>query len=71
MNYKSPREGAAERSGGRGGVVRGGAVRCGGGDVEVMFAELIVGAGRAVTERLRAEHDRYTEHTRRPANESL
>lgn len=69
MNYKSPREGAAERSGGWGGGVRGGAARCGGcggGDVEVMFAELIVGAGRAVTERLRAEHDRYTERTGRP-----
>lgn len=42
MNYKSPREGAAERSGGRGGEGRPGA---GGGGVEVMFAELIVGAG--------------------------
>lgn len=40
-------------------------------DVEVMFAELIVGAGRAVTERLRAEHDRYTERTGRPGTRGM
>lgn len=57
-----------ERSGGRGCAgrearagVRGAAEV----DVEVMFAELIVGAGTAVTERLRAEHGRYIEHTGR------
>lgn len=59
-----------ERSDGPGGVVRGerpGAGVWGGSevDVEVMFAELIVGAGTAVTERLRAEHGRYIEHTGR------
>lgn len=61
----------AQRSGAAGGVGvcgegRPGAGGAGGGDVVVMFAELIVGAGRAVTERLRAEHDRYTERTGRP-----